>query len=121
MDSVRLDRWLCAARVFRSRTLAARACDGGKVRLNERGAKPHAPIRVGDEVRVAHERGPRVLEVRALAEKRLSAALAGELYADHSPPPPPRQPRISERAPGAGRPTKRERRLLDRLRGRGDR
>ena len=57
-----------------------------------------------------------MLEVCALAEKRLSAADARELYEDHSPPPPPRPERVAVRERGAGRPTKRERRELDRLR-----
>ena len=91
------------------------------MRVNERGVKPHAPVRVGDEVRVSRERGPRILEVCALADRRLSPLLARELYADHTPPPPPRETRASVREPGAGRPTKRDRRRLDRLRGRGGR
>lgn len=118
MESVRLDRWLAAARVFRSRTLAAKACAGGAVRVNEGNVKPHHALRVGDEVRVARERGPRILRVIALAEKRLSPALARELYEDHSPPPEPRRPRVAARDRGAGRPTKRDRRLLQRLKGR---
>jgi ribosome-associated heat shock protein Hsp15 len=118
LGGVRIDRWLCAARVFRSRTQANEACARGRVLVNEEPAKASREVRVGDEVRAWPERGAVVLEVRALAEKRLSAAAARELYIDHSPPPPPREPRVAVRARGAGRPTKRDRRELERLRGR---
>lgn len=118
MESVRLDRWLAAARVFKSRTQASQSCSGGHVKLNGASAKSHHPVRVGDAVQV--RRGERLLalEVLALAEKRLSPPRARELYADHSPPPPPRDPRAAPRDRGAGRPTKRDRRVLKRLRGR---
>jgi ribosome-associated heat shock protein Hsp15 len=118
MESVRVDRWLCAARVYPSRTQATQACVGGKVRVNDDAVKPHYALRVGDRVRASTERGLRLLDVVALAEKRLSPTLARALFEDHSPPPPPRPARSPRRDPGAGRPTKRERRALDRFRGR---
>ena len=120
MNEVRVDRWLCAARIFKSRTQATEACSGGHVRVNDTYAKPPHPVRVGDQLRVQTEARPRVLEVLALADKRLSPALARELYTDHSPPPPPRPDRggLPVRERGAGRPTKRESRLLRGLRGR---
>jgi ribosome-associated heat shock protein Hsp15 len=119
MESVRIDRWLCAARVYKSRTQATQACVGGLVKVNDDGVKPHYGLRVGDRVRAQTERGPRILEVKVLAEKRLSAALARDLFDDHSPPPEvrPRRVRMPQRDPGAGRPTKRERRELERFRG----
>ncbi len=122
MESVRIDRWLCAARVYKSRTQATQACVGGRVKVNDDNVKPHYGLRVGDRVRAQTEGGPRILEVKALAEKRLSAALARELFDDHSPPPEPRKVRVRmpQRDPGAGRPTKRERRDLERFRGGGD-
>jgi ribosome-associated heat shock protein Hsp15 len=118
MESVRIDRWLCAARVYKSRTQATQACVGGLVKVNDDHVKPHYGVRVGDRVRAQTERGPRILQIKALAEKRASAALAGELFDDHSPPPEVRakRPRMPQRDPGAGRPTKRERRELDRFR-----
>jgi ribosome-associated heat shock protein Hsp15 len=116
MDQVRLDRWLNAARVFRSRTLAHDACVGGKVLLNGAPAKPHVAVRVGDEVEAHAPAGLRVLAILALAEKRLSPPAARALYDDRSPPPPPREPRLAPRGRGAGRPTKRDRRLTERLR-----
>ncbi len=115
MDGVRLDRWLYAARVFKSRTLATDACNGGHVKLNERGVKAHQPVRVGDRVRAQVGLSLRVLSVLALAEKRLSPALARELYEDRSPPPPAREERERTREPGSGRPTKRDRRAIQRM------
>jgi ribosome-associated heat shock protein Hsp15 len=115
MDSVRLDRWLCAARIFKSRTQAGQACAAGRVTVNQSRAKPHHPVRVGDEVRARAGDLLRVFEVLALAESRLSPPRARELYVDHSPPPPPREEVFLPRERGAGRPTKRDRRRLRKL------
>lgn len=115
--AVRVDRWLLAARLFKTRSLAQQACVGGKVKLNGQPAKPGHLVKVGDEVRAESARGLRVLIVRGVAEKRLSAPLAALLYEDHSPPPPPKEEIVAQRERGAGRPTKAERRALDRLRG----
>jgi ribosome-associated heat shock protein Hsp15 len=116
MDSVRIDRWLCATRLYKSRSLAQEACTGGSVKLNGIDVRPSHPVRLGDEVRADSPRGLIVWQVLGLGEKRLSAALARLLYEDHSPPPPPRSEDVAPRARGAGRPTKAERRALDRLR-----
>ena len=122
MDTVRIDKWLWAARFFKTRALAQKACAGGHVKVGGRNAKPAHPLRIGDEVQAMAPRGPVVAVVLALAEKRLSAPLAAELYEDHSPPPPPAEFRAGNpevaRARGAGRPTKEDRRALRRLRGR---
>jgi ribosome-associated heat shock protein Hsp15 len=122
-DAVRLDRWLWAARFYKSRALAAEACDGGKVEVNGHTAKPHKLVRVNDMISVTHASGPKELKILALSERRGPAAEARLLYADHSPPPPLREERPffvppSFRPPGVGRPTKRERREMERLRGR---
>jgi len=116
--TVRLDRWLWAARFFKTRGLAAEACRGGKVDLNREAAKPSHPIRPGDLLRITLHRGRREVKVLALAERRGPAAEAKTLYEDLTPPPPlaPRMPPVL-RPTGLGRPTKRERRRLDRLRG----
>ena len=118
-QSVRLDKWLWAARVFKTRSVAAAACDGGKVDVNEQSARPAKPLRRGDVVRVTLPQGRRrILKVNALDDHRGSATVARTLYEDLTPPEPPR-PRWAappRRPPGAGRPTKRERRALDRLR-----
>jgi ribosome-associated heat shock protein Hsp15 len=120
---VRLDRWLWAARFYKSRALAAETCDGGKVEVNGHAAKPHKLIRVNDSLSFTHPSGPKELKVLALSDRRGPAPEARLLYEDHSPPPPPREERPffappPFRSPGVGRPTKRERRETERLRGR---
>ena len=113
---MRLDRFLCASRLFKSRTLAQAACEANHVRVNGEPARSSQLLRVGDEVRAFSPRGMIVWEVLKLAEKRLGAPEARALYADHSPPP-PKEERVAVRLRGAGRPTKAERRAVDRLRG----
>jgi ribosome-associated heat shock protein Hsp15 len=120
VSTVRVDKFLTAARIYKSRTQASDACTANHVKINGQNAKPSTPVKVGDEVIAHAPRGMVVLEVKTLAEKRLSAALARELYEDHSPPPPPREERVAPRLRGAGRPTKAERRALDRFRGDSD-
>ena len=117
--SVRLDRFLCASRLFKSRALAQAACEANHVRVNGEPARSSHPLRVGDELHAFSPRGTVVWEVLRLAEKRLGAPEARELYADHSPPPPPppKEERVAVRERGAGRPTKAERRAIDRFRG----
>jgi ribosome-associated heat shock protein Hsp15 len=118
--TMRLDVWLWAVRVVKTRSLATDACKGGHVRVNGRAAKPATPIRVGDRVEARLAERDRVLEVVRLIDKRVSAPLAAECVADHSPPPPPREyvAPLFRRDPGSGRPTKRDRRRLDEFRGR---
>jgi ribosome-associated heat shock protein Hsp15 len=118
-ESVRLDKWLWAARVFKTRSLAAAACDGGKVDVNGQAAKPAKGLRPGDVIRVSLPPDRhRVLKVALVGDRRGSASVARALFEDRTPPAPPRA-RLApppRRLPGAGRPTKRERRELDRLR-----
>ena len=115
---MRIDKWLWAARAFKTRGLAATACDGGKVDVNGEAAKPAKAVRGGDRVEITIVGGRRVLKVIALSERRGPAPEARLLYDDLTPPAPPRlrQPKPPYREPGAGRPTKRERRAIDRLR-----
>ncbi len=118
MPDTRIDKWLWAARFFKSRTLAAAACNGGKVDLNGDAAKPSKVVRPGDLLRVTLPRARRIVRVAALADRRGSGSQAALLYEDLTPLPPPREARIppaAYRPPGAGRPTKRERRRIDRL------
>ena len=117
----RADRWLWVARAFRSRSAAAEACDGGKVEVNGARAKPHKLIRPGDTVVIGTQDGPRTLRVVALAERRGPASVARTLYEDLTPPRPPREPgldvaAVGWRDAGAGRPSKRDRRQIDRWR-----
>ena len=119
-DSIRVDKWLWAARVFKTRSLAAAACDGGKVDINADAAKPARRVRAGDRLEVSLPRGRRrILKVIAIGDRRGSAEAARALFEDLTPPEPPRPRRAPPpfREPGAGRPTKRERREIERLRG----
>lgn len=118
MDRARVDVWLWAVRVYRTRSLANEACRAGHVKVNGVRVKAAHPVQVGDEVRawVGHER---VLGVRQILLKRGSAAVAAPAVDDRTPPPPPREARPDAvlRDLGAGRPTKRDRRDITRLRG----
>ena len=118
MDTTRVDAWLWAVRLFKSRSAATAACRGGRVRVNGAAAKASTHVKVGDRVEAFVER-KRVLEVVVVIDKRVGAAVAAKCLIDHSPPAPivRRQPPVFVRERGSGRPTKRERRELDRLRG----
>ena len=118
--STRVDRWVWAVRLTRTRALAAAACRSGHIKVNGDRAKPATSVRVGDEVRVRGEGPERIVVVGRVIEKRVGAAVAAEAFIDHTPPPPPREevPSVPQRDRGAGRPTKRERRLIDQFRGR---
>jgi ribosome-associated heat shock protein Hsp15 len=117
-DSIRVDKWLWAARVFKTRSLAAVACTGGKVDVNEQAVKPARLVRPGDLLHVTVGPARRVMRITALSDRRGPATEARTLYEDLTPPAPPRiRPmRVGVRPMGAGRPTKRERRAIDRLR-----
>jgi len=118
---VRVDVWAWSARLYKTRSAAASACRAGHVRVAGERAKPSTPVRVGDEIRARTDAGERVVVVRELLTKRVGAPLAAEAYEDRTPPPPPRLAAaapVALRERGTGRPTKRERRALDALRGR---
>jgi ribosome-associated heat shock protein Hsp15 len=121
--TVRVDKWLWSVRAFKTRTAAGVACTSGKVTVNDEPAKPATQVSIGDVVEA--RRGDRSLVYRVveLIEKRVGAARAAECYEDLSPPRPKKSdpvltPPGGARARGMGRPTKRERRQIDRLRGR---
>lgn len=120
MDSARVDQWLWGVRLYKTRSNATDACRGGHVRINGHPAKAAAPVKVGDTVEAFAGGRQRVLEVTRVIDKRVGAPVAAECYLDHSPPPPPKEEQapVFARERGAGRPTKRERRTLDRFRGR---
>jgi ribosome-associated heat shock protein Hsp15 len=121
LDRQRIDKWLWHARVVRTRTAAAALAASGHVRLNgERVDGASRPVRLGDVVTVALDRSVRVLKVAAFAERRGGAETARLLAEDMTPP--SAAPVISNdapasRPPGAGRPTKRDRRAIARLHG----
>lgn len=104
-------------RLYRTRSAATAGCRGGHVRVNGAAAKASTQVKAGDRVEAFVER-QRVLEVVAVIEKRVGAAVAATCFIDHSPPAPvvKRQPPAPRRPQGMGRPTKRERRQIDRLR-----
>lgn len=119
MESTRVDRWLWAVRLFKTRAAANEACRGGHVRLDDNKVKPSAAVKVGDTVRVRVGERERIVEVVRLIDKRVGAPVAAACLVDHSPSPPPREPgTVPVRDRGAGRPSKRERRQLERARGR---
>jgi ribosome-associated heat shock protein Hsp15 len=122
IDTVRIDQWLHSVRLTKTRSLAAQACRGGHVKLNGKTAKPAAVVAPGDRIEAYLAGRQRIVEVTRLIAKRVGAAVAVDCYVDHSPPPPERdetvEPLFAVRERGAGRPTKRDRRQIDRLRGR---
>ncbi|MBC7186074.1 MAG: RNA-binding S4 domain-containing protein [Calditrichaeota bacterium] len=124
-ESVRLDKWLKVARIFKTRAQAAKSCEEGKVKVNGQVAKPAKAIRVGDTVTVKHKHLYRTFDVLQVTAKSLSAEKARELYREHQPELSPESQELLElyrqtrrmRPPFKGRPTKKERRRLERLRG----
>ncbi|MET3767970.1 ribosome-associated heat shock protein Hsp15 [Marisediminicola sp. UYEF4] len=118
--SARVDSWIWAVRLVKTRSLAQAACRGGHVRINGEKVKPAQAVRIDDEVRVRVGDLERIVVVQRIIRKRVGAPAAAECLLDQTPPPPPREtiPVAAQRDRGAGRPTKRERREIDRLHGR---
>ncbi len=118
---VRVDSWIWSVRLVKSRSMAATACKGGHVHVNGERVKPAYHVRAGDEVRLRHAGQDRIVVVKRVIRKRVGAPVAALCYIDNSPPPPPREAvaPAGVRDRGAGRPTKRDRRELERLRGLG--
>lgn len=121
-DTLRIDKWLWAARFFKTRSLAARALDGGKVRLNGESAKPSRTLKPGDELAIRIADLEWVVEVKALSRQRGPAAQAALLYAERADSRARREAAIALRKtlphPAAGvkgRPTKKDRRQIHRF------
>ncbi len=121
---LRLDKWLWFARFFKTRTLATRFVQSGKLRINKQPvSKPHHPVRPGDVLTFALRGGVKIIEIKALGLRRGPAPEARALYEDLSPPPVRSAGQTAEpatvapRPPGTGRPTKRQRRDTDRFKG----
>jgi ribosome-associated heat shock protein Hsp15 len=121
VEKVRVDKYLWAIRVYKTRSLAAEACDKGKVVCNSNAVKPSYSVKPGDKftIRIQPDYS-KVIEVVALVDKRGSAEKMKPFYTDHSLPyvPPKAEPSAfyspkSDREKGSGRPTKKERRDLD--------
>lgn len=125
MPSVRIDKWLWAARFFKTRSLAARACELGRVQSNGQPAKPAREVRVGDMVRVTNDGGEFNVEILLLSEVRGPASVAQTLYRETEASRELRQKVSAERKAmkqfeelPAGRPSKRDRRRIIQFRGR---
>jgi ribosome-associated heat shock protein Hsp15 len=119
LDRQRIDKWLWHARVVRTRSAAAELVTSGLVRLNgERVTASSRLVRSDDVITIALDRQVRILKATGFAERRGDAEAGRALYADLTPLPAPRDEsaRVAPREPGSGRPTKRDRRALDRLR-----
>lgn len=115
---VRVDLWLWAVRLFKSRSLASAACRSGHVRVNGERVKASHNVKPGDGVEVRGGERPRVVKVERILTRRVAAPIAQQAYQDHSPPPLPRDILlVPRRERGAGRPTKKERREIEKLRG----
>ncbi|MEV0490944.1 RNA-binding S4 domain-containing protein [Streptomyces atratus] len=123
--SVRVDSWIWSVRLTKTRSQAAAACRAGHVKVNGDRAKPAQTLHVGDEVRLRHAGRDRIVVVSRIVKKRVGPPVAAECFVDNSPPPPPREAviQVPVRDRGTGRPTKRDRREMERLqsRGHGDR
>ncbi|MEY9845294.1 RNA-binding S4 domain-containing protein [Streptacidiphilus sp. MAP5-3] len=116
---VRVDAWIWSVRLAKTRSAAGAACRAGHVRVNGERAKPAQPVKPGDEVRLRQEGRERIVVVTRTISKRVGAPVAAECLVDKSPPPPPREllAAVPVRDRGAGRPTKRDRREINKLRG----
>ncbi len=118
---LRIDKWLWYARFFKSRSGAARLCAGGRMRVNSQPiAKARHAVRIGDVLTFPQARTIRVIEIVDLGVRRGPAAEARALYNDLEPPvaQPRREAPPGSRAPGAGRPTKAERRAIEKMKDR---
>ena len=126
MDGIRMDAWLWAARFFKTRTLAKRACDLGRIQSNGQTAKAARQVRVGDRLRVTNEGGEFEIDVLELSEVRGPAAEAQKLYRETEASKEMRQKVAAERRAArqfeilpSSRPSKRDRRRIIQFRGRG--
>ncbi|MYM20357.1 RNA-binding S4 domain-containing protein [Brevibacterium sp. 5221] len=118
--SQRIDVWLWTTRICKTRSAATAACRSGHVRIDGERVKAAAKVRIGQEVRVRRSGAERILTVQGFLPGRGSAPLAQACWIDRTPPPDPAlRGAAPRRDKGAGRPTKKDRRELDRLRGRG--
>ncbi len=115
---VRVDKWLWAARMFKTRSAASSACTAGHVKVGGESAKAAKIVKPGDHIDVLTPGGARKLEVVGIADRRGTATVAQALYVDHTPPPPEDDGvRVALRERGTGRPAKRDLREIRRLRG----
>lgn len=118
MPAARLDVWLWAVRLTPTRSAATELCRAGRVTCNDVAGKPATQVKIGDRIDARIAQRHRIVEVVHVIDKRVGAAVAAECLIDHSPPVPREHGiPVASRERGAGRPTKRDRRQIDRLRG----
>ncbi|MFT6850339.1 MAG: ribosome-associated heat shock protein Hsp15 [Sphingobacteriales bacterium] len=121
VESVRIDKWLWSIRIFKTRSLATTACKAGKVKLEGTNIKPSKEIKIGETYQVRIGPMQKVIKVKGLIDKRVGAPLAVTMYDDLTPPEHLEQLQtaflnpIGKRDRGAGRPTKKDRRDIDKL------
>lgn len=121
MEKVRVDKWLWSVRIFKSRTLASEACKDGKVKMGDERLKPSSLISIGEHLEVQKNGFNYRYEIVHLLQKRVSASIAQQAYLDHTP-----QEELNKykdwyigkgrteiRERGSGRPTKKDRRVID--------
>ena len=120
-DKLRIDKYLWCVRVFKSRTLAAEACDGGKIKIEGKSVKPSRSVKAGEVITVRQGYIKRMLRIKDLLSKRVSAKVAGEYVEDITSPEEREKQELGKfvsyqsRYKGIGRPTKKDRRLLNKL------
>ena len=115
--SVRADKWLWAARCFKTRSQATDACAAGHLKLNDRTASASSPVKVGDTVDIKAPGGRRVLKVIGLGERRGSAEMAAKLFEDQTPPEPPKPTMQAQWNDGGARADRRQRRQIRKNKG----
>ncbi len=116
IDETRIDRWLCAVRLVKTRPLATQLCDGGHVLVNGLPAKPSTKVHLGDRVEALIADRKRIVEVIRPIESRVAAPVAATCFVDHSPPVVAAAGPEIKLIRGEGRPSKRRRRDFERLR-----
>lgn len=122
-DDLRIDKWLWCARLFKTRTLAADACKGGKVKIDDVSVKPAREVKIGDEIQVQIEQLHKIVRVKSLIKNRVSAKQIIDVYDDITPAEEYERIEFMHafknewRERGAGRPTKKDRREIERLKG----
>jgi len=120
-ESIRIDKWLWAARIFKTRNLAAEACKGGKVKMDQQAVKASREVKTGDIIDVQVNQLHKRVEVKDPIKNRVSAKMLDEVYIDRTPQEELERyemvlaSKTEYRGRGLGRPTKKERRLIDKL------
>ncbi len=121
MDTIRIDKWLWAVRLFKTRSMAADACKGGKIKIDDINVKPSREVRVGDIIDVQMQGYKKTVEVVKVVKNRVGAKLVDDLMKDLTPAEEYEkldminQLKVEKRDRGAGRPTKKDRRTISKL------